>query len=186
MGVYFVCHLVYHKGDDSVLIDHRKKILASILVSLTVAMLAVSVPPATAQFALAEWDYPDEYGQGVRSIAVYENSTGSWLVAWSFVYYDTSTTIRWNASVGIKLRVWSYFNSTLTGVSSGTEGRDYIQHDVVVTNSSGLTVFSQQNFTFYTVDDAGLIYEYFYDVVLDFLPQNGQVYTATVTHEIFW
>lgn len=185
MGVYCLRHLVYRKGDDSIPMS-EKKTVASIIVLLTLGVLVASVPPARAQFVLASWDYPDQYGQGVRAIAVYENSTGSWVTAWAFVYYDTSTVIRWNASVGIKLRVWSYFNSTLTGAISGTDGKNYLQHAVTVTNNTGQTVFSQQNFTFYSVDDGAVLYEYFYDVVLDFLPVNGQVYTATITYEIFW
>ena len=167
----------------------------AIMVMLGFVMLAVvSVPPAKvvlgpsgeAQFVLAEWDYPDEYGQGIEAIEVYENSTGSW-VLYDTYFYDDETILEWNASVAIKFFCWTWFNSTLVGVSTTNEGKRYQQHDVIVT-SVETTVFSQQNFT-YQYADSGIeppLWYYGYMVVLNFLPVSGAIYTVTINYEVFY
>lgn len=169
--------------------SNRKAFAAiSVIAIIGIFIIANPQPVRSAQFVLAAWDYPDEYGQGLRAIAIYENSTGSWDVAGSVVYYDTGDALifEWNNSVGIKLKAWTYFNSTLTGATDGDDGKKYHRHHVSVVNASDYLVFSQQNFTYDTVDTGDPIYEYYYDVVLEFLPDFGQFYTVTVTYEIFW
>lgn len=146
----------------------------------------MSIPPVKAKFVIASWSYPDEYGQGISSIYVYENSTGAWLQA-SKEDYDESGVLEWDADIAIKLSVWAWFNSTLTGASDSDEGKLYQRHNVSVI-SMGSTVFSQQNFTYYDAT-TGLypdLWWYIYEVVLDFLPEWGQTYVATITYEIFY
>lgn len=150
------------------------------------------------KFVLAEWDYPDQYGQGIYMLRFYENSTGSWVAApWYYVggeldglpYYslhsDDPYTLNWSAGVAMKLRVYSLFNQTLVGVESTSEGQRYLRHDVTVSDASGI-LFSQQNFTYYDVTEFGEEnYQYEYEVVLNFLPVAGEIYTVVVTYEIF-
>ena len=65
---------------------------------LMASILFASVPPAKAQFTLAGWDYPDTYGQGIESIEVFENSTGSWVqVGGAYQYSDSQgdLTLDW-------------------------------------------------------------------------------------------
>ena len=66
---------------------YKQRIFTGILL---VVVLVISVCPVstqqpeqtdTAKFVLAEWDYPDEYGQGIYGFRFYENSTGSWVAA---------------------------------------------------------------------------------------------------------
>jgi len=165
--------------------NHKKKI--SVLVILAVSMmLVVSVPTAKARFVLAEWDFPDEYAQGITFFNIYENSTGSWVqVGGNWRYYETSN-LEWYANASIKLTCWTIFNHTLTGAVSIADGKDYQKHNVTVTNV-GTTIFSQQNFTYNTGQDLGDgIYRYAYDVVLNFKPESGQIYVVTVTYEVFY
>jgi len=152
-------------------------------------MLVVSVQPAKAQFVLASWDFPDDYGQGIDALTVYENSTGDWLILGGFgpnVDHSGAGVFDWNASVGIKVRVYCLLNSTLVGVSSTAEGKNYLRHNVTVTNFNGTTIFSQQNFTYFGAGVVGDMYEYLYDVVLNFLPEYGEVYTVVITYETWW
>ena len=173
----------------------RIAVCVGIIMMLTLSVLVVSNhPPEStvkeleqpAKFVLAEWDFPDEYGQGIEGIEIYENSTSSW-VMYDNPLYDEETNFDWNASVAIKLRVFTWFNSTLTGAGSSNEGKLYQRHSVTVT-SLGTTVFSKQNFTF-VASDTGIdppMWFYSYDVVLDFLPVAGEIYTVVVTYEIYW
>ena len=161
--------------------------MVSLLVSVTPT---TSKPqPSNPQFVLAEWDYPDEYGQGIYGFRFYENSTGSWVAApWyndlgSFYFlhdYD-DYILNWSAGVAMKLRVYSAFNDTLTGAVDEADGQNYQRHSVAVT-SEGVEVFSQQNFTYYDV--TSLYYEY--EVVLNFLPIGGKIYTISVDYEIYY
>ena len=138
------------------------------------------------KFVLSSWDYPDEYGQGIEAFEVYENSTGSFVLYDTYFYSDV-TNIEWNESIGIKLRCYTWFNSTLTGASTSNEGKLYQRHSVTVTNL-GITVFSKQNFTF-VASDTGIdppMWYYTYDVVLNVLPLVGEIYTVTVTYDVFY
>ena len=165
-----------------------KKAGALIVVLLTLGLLFVSIPQAKAnpQFALASWEEYDEYGQGIYQFNIYENSKGSWVqVGGNERYYETST-FDWNASLFIKLISWTHFNNTLVGAINEADGQNYQLHNVTVTNAR-TTVFSQENFTYVTVQDIGFpLWTYAYEVVLNFIPEQGQIYTVTVTYEVFY
>ena len=166
----------------------RSLTVASFVMVLVVVVLVASVPPARAQFVLADWEYPDEYGQGIKFFKVFENSTGSWVQVGDVYSYDQTIIIEWNVSLGIKLRAYTLFNSTLTGASDSDDGKNFQQHSVIVIDNIGTTVFSKQNFTYYDVDVLLHLplWCYCYDVVLNFLPLEGQYYTVTVGYQTFW
>ena len=153
---------------------------------LLFSLLLITTPQnVSSQFVIASWDFPDEYGQGIDTITVYENSTGSWVSVGNYEY-DEASTLDWNESIGIKLKVWTWFNSTLTGAGSTAEGKLLQQHRVNV-SSLGESVFSQQNFTYSNVyTEAAPMWYYVYEVVLNFLPVAGEIYLVVVTYEIFW
>lgn len=176
----------------------RKKAIALLIAILTISLMVVHVeatPTTTvneqAQFTIASWDYPDEYGQGMFKILVFENSTESWVQVGNWLYYYNSTSFDWDPGVGIKIRVLTTLNSTLTGASDVEDGRNYFRHNVTVTESSMFgateTVFSQQNFTSSgEPDEEGDLYFYDYAVVLNFIPLSGNIYTVTVTYEVYY
>ena len=147
--------------------------------------------PNNPRFVIASWDYPDEYGQGIEKLSVFSNETGSWLPAnWagdSARDYDESSVFEWNASIFIRLNCWTWFNSTLTGAIDWEDGKNYQRHAVNVT-SLGTTVFSQQNFTYASAFPAinPPMWYYEYEVILNFLPLVGQIYTVTVTYDVFY
>ena len=175
--------------------NHRIK--AGVLITaLIVVMFAIatvppinevgpSVPTGKAQFVLASWDYPDEYGQGIEMFAFYENSTGAWLSYGDVYEHDQSYIVEWNVSLFIKLRCYTFFNSTFAGAIDTTDGQNYQRHNVTVTGE-GKIVFSKQNFTYYSVSDIlDPMWYYGYEVVLNFIPQFMH-YRVTVTYEIYW
>ena len=160
---------------------------------LLFSLLLITTPQnVSSQFVIASWDYPDEYGQGIESLEVFSNQTGSWLPAnWAGDAereYFESSDFDWNASIFIKLSCWTWFNSTLTGATDWEDGENYHRHRVDVTTINGTVVFSQQNFTFASafpaIDPPMWYYEY--EVILNFLPIAGEIYTVIVTYEIFW
>ena len=174
---------------------NRNKIIASVVLVLTASLMIVSIPPAQAQpkFALATWDYPDAYGQGIDSFVLYSNSTGSWVVVDTWYYddlYPAPDPVPWNASQAIKLRVRCTMNTTLVGTSNPELGQNYIRHDIVVTDQLDAEVFVQQNFTYETEAHDFAIYPgiifYYYYVIFDFLPISGELYTVEVTYEVYY
>lgn len=153
-----------------------------------------SVPTGKAQFVLASWSYPDEYGQGIYGLRFYENSTAAWVAApyyidgspFFFLHSYDPYILNWSEGVAMKLRVYSLFNQTHLGIESTSEGQKYLRHDVTVSYAYGV-VFSQQNFTYYDVTEFGEEnYEYEYEVVLNFLPVSGEIYIVTINYEIYW
>lgn len=162
-------------------------LLASFLVVATIPRTETPrIQQGYASFTLASWEYPDSNGQGIWGVYVYENSTGSWVYV-DVTEHDDDGSYVWTAGVAIKLRVFTYFNSTLTGAGSTAEGQLYQRHNVTVTNRQGDTIFSQANFTYYevlTVEDPMWVYAY--DVVLNFLPAPTQAYTVLLGFETYW
>jgi len=178
---------------------NRSKILALVvlvclplgLLSLPQGILEVTIQePQKAKFIISSWVFPyDEYGQGIDALSVYENSTGSWLLVGGFapnVDHEDEGSFNWNVSIGIKIRVYSWLNSTLTGVSSTAEGKNVQRHNVTVVLTNGTVIFNQNNLTYFNAGAVGPMYEYNYDVVLNFLPECGNIYTVTVTYEIYY
>jgi hypothetical protein len=189
----------------------KKKALAIVLTLSICVMLIVAMRPlpisektptkhGTSQFILASWDYPDEYGQGIYGFRFYENATGSWeLTPWYysggeldglpfyFLHSYDPYTLNWSAGVAMKLHVFCLINSTLTGAVDLADGQNYQRHNVTVTSNQGTILFSQQNITYYDAfEPIDEMFEYEYEVVLNFLPEMGNIYTITMTYEVFW
>lgn len=144
-------------------------------------IITTGMNPEYATFTLSFEDTPDEYGQSLYAVTVFENSTG----AWERVYEEFGTTFEWEPNVCAELHVFTTLNDTLVGCASTAEGQLYLQHAVDVTLYNGTSVFSQSNFTYYDGVDAGLYY-YEYTVILEFLPQMGAVYTITISYQIYY
>ena len=172
----------------------KRKIITVALLGLFICSLLILVPvqpvqqeiqKGTSTFVISSWSYPDEYGQGISGIFITENSTGDWLT-FGTIDYDDVTEIEWNASLFIRLTCFAHFNNTLVGAVDVADGKNYHRHNVTVT-SSGVTVFSQQNFTYISgIDYSDPIWDYSYFVILNFLPEQGQIYVVTVTYEVFY
>ena len=176
--------------------NKTNKLFAGIIITLLAIIMVVAVQPAKVesiqkanpQFVIASWDFPDEYGQGIEGFEIFENSTGSWVQVGGYHPYDEAQIYDWNVSVAIKLICYTFFNSTLTGASTSAEGKNYQRHNVTVTDLADVIVFSQQNFTYVSVD-TGIdppLWFYGYSVILNFLPTYGEVYTVTVSYEIYY
>ena len=172
-----------------------KKIKIIAVLTVLSVLLIVTPRPITAQsqFVLSGWDYPDAYGQGIVGFLVYENSTGIWLTIGPPSYFINTdeTYFNWTVGAFIKLRVVTWLNSTLLGLtgeeSHHSDGVPYFRHNVTVT-TLGETIFSQSNFT-YVMGDSSTdppMWLYQYDIILDFEPAEGYVYTATITYEVYY
>jgi len=180
--------------------NRKKAYTGIVIVLLMLLVFTVKIPPVVpdqiekSQFALASWNYPDEYGQGIEGLKFYENSTGSWVAAPYYTdigpfyflnYYEIDYTLNWSPGVAMKLRVYTVLNSTLTGATSEADGQNYQQHSITVTNL-GSVIFSQQNFTYYDAGTVADLVFYEYEVVLEFLPVSGLIYVVTVIYEVFY
>lgn len=173
----------------------RTKLFAWAIVMSLVLMIGFSTIPqakANPRFTIADWEHPDEYGQGIYNIRPQENSSGAWVnfVVPPWVYSNNASNIEVNASTSIKLLVAILVNYTLLGLSDPADfalGLNSVRLNVTVTNSSSITIFSQNNFTY--IEGAKIetgIWYYSQYVILNFVTEHGQIYTATVTYEVFW
>jgi len=190
----------------------RNKLIAVVCAILTLGIatvLVVTNQPTTdtqierpAKFVLSSWDYPDEYGQGIDGFRFYENSTGAWVAAPYYTHYypdyheelgvfyyldnDQDYTLNWSAGVGMKIRIYTFLNSTLTGASDLADGENYFRHSISVAGTNGTVIFSQQNFTYYHSNNlTSPLYYYEYEVVLNFLPVMGEIYSAIISYDVY-
>lgn len=134
----------------------RKKILIAILASILIVSAILFTVPRQEQkanpviaFNLAEWDYPDDYGNGIYVVRIFENSTGAWM-HYDFCYYSDTGVYEWNSSMGIFIQVYVWMNNTLIGATDYVDGEDYQRVNVTVTDLGGTEVFNSTDLTFAT------------------------------------
>jgi len=190
----------------------RIKLIAVVCAILTLGVAAVLVTtnqPTTdthiekpVKFILSSWTYPDEYDQGIDGLRFYANVSGGWVSAPYYTHYypdyheelgvfyyldnDQDYTLNWSAGVRMKIRIYTVLNATLTGASDLADGKNYFRHSISVAGTNGTVIFSQQNFTYYDSNDlASPLYWYEYEVILDFVPIAGEIYTATISYEVY-
>ena len=162
---------------------------------LTLGILVTSIQPAKAQFVLASWGYPDEYGQGIEVVWPYENSTGSWVAlhdpAFVFWYEETLFEVNATGNNALKIGVSANINHTLFDFgpdkSDNASARAIMRVGIEVRNTSEI-VFSQANMTWdgTCFDDTATTWAISYEVVVNVLLVAGQIYTVTVTYEVFY
>jgi len=204
MGGRCLHNLVHNQGDDS--LPMNKQIQASTILLLTLSMVVVVafIPPmieeisptqGKARFILSSWDYPDEYGQGIRNIAIEQYTNSSWVSVTDpsppkGYYYDSTVytiTTGEGSNGSLWINVQCYLNATLCGIADIDDGPALLRHNITVTNSADSIVFYQENFTLtYQTDAYAPLYFYQYEVFTDFTPVSGEVYTATITYEVFY
>lgn len=166
---------------------NKKRLAVAFVVLSLMSVLLVATPQAKgAQFYIASWSYPDTYGQGIYSIHAQSNRTGSWVTYDTRAYDEAASPINWNVSQAIRLLVWTVVNSTLLGISTISQGFNFLKHNVSVTDQFGAEVFSQQNFTYYQNITDSEMFWYQYYVVLDFSPLEGELYAVSVVFEIYY
>jgi len=165
----------------------NKKLLSVLVICAFASVLLLATPHARGvQFYVATWSYPDEYGQGIDTWYAQSNRTGSWVTFEAYNHDQNYDAIEWNVSQVIRMMVWCTLNYTLLGISSLSEGLNYIKHNVTVTDRHNAIVFSKQNFTFdYNASYDGL-YWYRHYVILDFSPLEGELYTVVLNCEIYY
>jgi len=157
----------------------------------------IAPQPTTATFVLASWDYPDEYGQGIETIYYqirWENDT---VKEWGYTYpANVSQTFEVPSNGTVYLRLTSWVNGSLMGITNQADAQYYIRQDVNVTNL-GVNVLTQQNFTYDGVAAAAPMYKVYHKLYLTgwhgsatTLMTNGfvggQIYRAVINHEIFY
>ena len=87
----------------------------------------------------------------------------------------------------ITLLVDCWLNSTTYEISTLAEGKNIIRHNITVISTNSTVVFSQANLTYIASADYGdNVFLYQYSVYLDFTVMYGEIYTATITYEIFY
>lgn len=172
---------------------YNRKIVASVSLIAIVGLLLVGTLPVTrgAQFVLASWDYPDEYGQGISGISISQNISG-WVpvTPWGWGPNNEKDVFVINyTATGIKITVWCELNNTVVGADSFDDGKNYLRHSVNITivgdRASG-TIFSKENFTYLGGTDLDPMFYYIYDVDIPLSVVGGLTYKAVVHYEIYW
>ena len=196
--MYYICYLVYYQVYDPILrIGEKKMRLRTKLVACGVVMVLVvmigfsTIPQAQAQFVIADYTYSTtNYGNSIAYIHAYidsEFNASMYKDPDSYPGESVTNPLEVAGGVNITLAVFCWVNGTVTGISSLSEGLTIMRHRVTVTGQNGTTIFSQQNFTYIIGSDGDApMYFFRHDVILDFVPVQGQIYTATVVYEVFY
>lgn len=150
-----------------------------------VTYIAPQSKPDHSLFVLSSWDYPDEYGQGIDAIRLWQYLSGSWQSLTPFDYGNTGNDTFVISETGpLTVQVKGYVNATHVGASTLAEGQNYVRHSALVTTPSNISVFSLQNFTYVTATDSlSPMFYYFYNATLNFTPQPATIYTCEITME---
>ena len=176
-------------------------LVSAIIITLSFSMIAPiaqnEINKEPAKFAIA-WTYDgisgsasfDEYGQGFYEYYVSENvsSPPNWINVGGIRYFNQSTVIEWEVGVPIQIRIFCFFNSTLTGAPTLDDGLNYQRINVTVTGFLNEVMYEEDDITnFYKTSffDAEM-WLYGYETVLGFLPEEGVTYSVTFTYEIYW
>ena len=168
----------------------EKTLIVCAISCMLLFALGAVVQPAKAQFVIA-YDYDtSKDGNYMAYIIAYVDSVPNGTVYYNPTSYPDNTAIQpldIQAGVNLTLAVFCWVNGTVTGISSLSEGLAIMRHNTTVICSNGTSVFSQQNFTYIIGTDGGApMYFFRHDVILDFIPVSGEIYTVTVTYEVFY
>ncbi len=174
----------------------RIKIVASFVIILTM-ILVFPRPTQGAQFVIAGWSFPSEYGEGVYGVTPYQNSSGSFVTipnpdtGIGFCYWNNATTYNLNftANTALRFDVRVTLNYTKLGLSHPADidlGRNYLRVNLEMFLASE-SVFSLQNMTFDNLDglyETG-IWWYAYVDIINVILVAGQIYVVEFTYEVF-
>lgn len=166
--------------------------ISQVLFCLLVILLIVPIPDeatANSKFIIS-YDYPDNEGNGIAYVFSYYDGVFNATVYYNPTSYPNSTAVQPAIApqgTNITIGVFSWLNGTLTGVSSLEEGKNVIRHNVTVYTNNGTLIFTKQNFTFIIGTDGDApMYFYRYDVILDFVPIYGEIYTVVLRYDVFY
>ena len=174
----------------------RKILLAVSLVLLSTSVLLITSysqpvvePSDNGMFVLSSgsWSYPDDYGQGIFEMRLYENSTGDWIEE-VILYPNSTLLVDWNYNSSVKLEVRLWLNSTLVGPDDLVDGRDFIWVNVTVTERS--TEVCNQSLSYLDSSDGSgaepdQMWYYKYGDVLEFTPSMGLIYVVDVVYWLY-
>ena len=176
----------------------RKLTMALLGLFLCSMLLLVPIQPITqtqeetetSTFVISSWAYPDEYGQGITVVYVHENSSGVWLPFTSpaFIYPTDSEIVVVNATENKALRVGPTFtlNHSLHSLANITAGINIIRSNVSV-YQLGVLIFSLDNATMVAGGvQTPTTYWYYAYIILNFLIVTNEIYTVSITYEVFY
>ena len=174
----------------------RIRIVAVVMIFLILGVFLTRLPQTNAQFVIAGWDYPDEYGQGIGVLWGYTNDTGSWIKiredASFSPHEDTTVSINYTEDTAFQFIVTCFINHSL--FDFGPDPNENASALAITrvgvefsSNTHGL-LFSFENMTWY-----GTLFEYddyiwslSYEIVIDHIIQAGTIYTVRFYYEILW
>ena len=115
----------------------RKKACALSVVLVLLVMIGVStIPPAKAQFIIADYTYPSNNGNGIAYIHAYLDgafNASMYKNPDSYPGEEVTNPLEVESGVNITLAVFCWLNGTHTNISSLVEGKTVIRHSVTVT-----------------------------------------------------
>jgi len=167
-----------------------------IVMILTILLVRFPSPIQGAQFVIAGWSFPDEYGQGVYIVTPYQNSSGSFVTipnpetGIGTCYWNNATTYNLNFTANTALRfdarvLLNYTRLGLSHPADNVTGRNYLRVNLEMFLASE-SVFSLQNMTYdslWGLYETGLWWYAYVDIV-DFILVAGQIYTVVITLEV--
>jgi hypothetical protein len=177
--------------------NRKNYVVVLALISVIIVGVTFSIPRgpqpdavfiSNPKFVIADWPYPDEYGQGIQDIYLkWTNGTTYDTLGWFWPYTEFRglDSEDWFYNTSLVLSVFTWLNATLVGAVSLEDGLNYLKHNITV-SLAGETVFSQQNFTYsWSSDYEDPLYVYQHNVTLSCFNTYGGIYTIAIVCEIY-
>jgi len=132
----------------------------------------------------SHFEYPDD-GSDFNRIDAYVNEAFAQTLYDQDEGYNTILTID-EAVTNLTFSVECWLNSTTYGISTIQEGKNIIRHTISVISTNKTVVFSQTNLTYVEgIDYGDDVFLYRFSIELDFTITAGNIYTVTLSYEVF-
>lgn len=167
---------------------YRHRTLAVVLVFMILAVSLTRLPQTNAKFVIAGWDHPDEYGQGIFAVTVYQYIDAFWWSLANFYWTNTTseTTVMINHTGPVQIQMRSWINNSVVGADNITDGQNYLQHYAEISLGGVGVVYSKQNATWNYQNDYSGMFQYYYNMTFSgFSPQAGHFYTVVLIYEVW-
>jgi len=181
---------------------YSHKILATVSIISVLSILLIATIPHTrgVQFFLAGWDYPDEYGQGLSTVYIQTNETGSWVTypdtgrghVWFSSTDESFVPLNYSTNMALRLNIYARINHTLHDFgpdpADNASARAIMRVGLTLSNRSGI-VFSLENMTwsgevYYIGELSPDRWEIGYLDIVEVILQPATTYTLRFTYEI--
>lgn len=132
---------------------------------------------------------PDQFGQYIDAIDVYQWEGGSWTRKGLVESGDTDDVVNLAIDEKVRFLVYVWFNNTLVGADNSSHGSDLNRVYVQIDESDGTDILALTEMTTEgreTTDPPFWYYEHSYEWDDSPKPENGVTYNCTFVFQVYY